>query len=182
MRIIGIDPGLRHTGWGVIDIIDNKLSYVGDGRVSAPVSLTDGNRLLFIKKELALVIFQYKPSFSAVEQIFVGSGTGSSLTLGMARGVALLVLAEAEILTKELPPRLVKKNVTGTGAASKDQINSMVRRLLNIIPKNEDSSDALAVAISAQNINFDNPASILTKNKGLELAIAKALSKYKKNI
>ena len=179
MRIIGIDPGLRHTGWGIIDIIDNKIIYVADGRVSAPVSLTDGNRLLFIKKELTLAVVKYQPSFSAVEQIFVGAGSGSSLKLGMARGVTLLVLAEAKIITKELPPRLVKKNITGTGTASKDQVNSMVRRLLNVIPKNEDSSDALAIAISAQNIDYSNSNNILTKNKGLELAIAKALSKEK---
>ena len=179
MRIIGIDPGLRHTGWGIIDIINDKLIYVADGRVSAPISLTDGNRLFFIKKELALVIIKYQPSFSAVEQIFVGAGSGSSLKLGMARGIALLVLAEAKIMTKELPPRLVKKNITGTGTASKDQINSMVRRLLNIIPKNEDSSDALAIAISAQNNNYGNSNNISIKNEGLELAIAKALSKDK---
>ena len=179
MRIIGIDPGLRHTGWGIVDIIDNKLIYVADGRVSAPTSLTDGNRLFFIKKKLTMVVIKYKPSFSAVEQIFVGAGIGSSLKLGMARGVALLVLAEAEIITKELPPRLVKKNITGTGSASKDQINSMVRRLLNIIPKNEDSSDALAIAISAQNIGYVSSSIQPIKNKGLELAIAKALSKEK---
>ena len=167
------------VGWGIIDIIDNKLNYVADGRVSAPISLTDGNRLLFIKKELALVVIKYQPSFSAVEQIFVGAGSGSSLKLGMARGVALLVLAEAKIMIKELPPRLVKKNITGTGTASKDQINSMVRRLLNIIPKNEDSSDALAIAISAQNNNYGNSNNISIKNEGLELAIAKALSKDK---
>ena len=81
MRIIGIDPGLRHTGWGIIDIIDNKLTYVADGRVSAPVSLSDGNRLFFIKNELALVVIKYQPSFSAVEQIFVGAGSGSSLKM-----------------------------------------------------------------------------------------------------
>jgi crossover junction endodeoxyribonuclease RuvC len=180
LRIIGIDPGLRHTGWGIIDIIDNKLTYVADGRVSAPVSLSDGNRLFFIKNELALVVIKYQPSFSAVEQIFVGAGSGSSLKLGMARGVALLVLAEAKLITKELPPRLVKKkNITGTGTASKDQINSMVRRLLNIIPKNEDSSDALAIAISAQNLDYSISNNTLAKNNGLELAIAKALLKEK---
>ena len=97
----------------------------------------------------------------------------------MARGVAILVLAEAKIMTKELPPRLVKKNITGTGTASKDQINSMVRRLLNIIPKNEDSSDALAIAISAHNNNYGNSNNISIKKEGLELAIAKALSKDK---
>jgi crossover junction endodeoxyribonuclease RuvC len=181
LRIIGIDPGLRHTGWGIIDIINNNLIHVADGRVSAPVSLTDGNRLSFIKQELTNLVFEYKPSFSAVEQIFVGAGIGSSLKLGMARGVALLVLAEAGLETKELPPRLVKKTVTGSGAASKEQIKLMIERLLNITPKNEDSSDALAIAISAQHIGINNFLSNkIKKNIGLESAIAKALLKEKK--
>lgn len=181
MRIIGIDPGLRHTGWGIIDLINNNLIHVADGRVSAPVSLTDGNRLSFIKQELTNLVFEYKPSFSAVEQIFVGAGSGSSLKLGMARGVALLVLAEAGLETKELPPRLVKKTVAGSGAASKEQIKLMIERLLNIIPKNEDSSDALAIAISAQHIGINNFLSNkIKKNIGLESAIAKALLKEKK--
>ena len=181
MRIIGIDPGLRHTGWGIIDVINNNLIHVADGRISAPVSLTDGSRLSFIRLELKNLVFQYKPSFSAVEQIFVGAGSGSSLKLGMARGIALLVLAEAGLETKELPPRLVKKTVTGSGAASKEQIKLMIERLLNIIPKNEDSSDALAIAISAQQIGLNNiSCNKIKKNTGLELAIAKALLKEKR--
>ena len=181
MRIVGIDPGLRHTGWGIIDIINNNLIHVADGSVSAPVDLTDGRRLSFIKQELTNLVLQYKPSFSAIEQIFVGTGKGSSLKLGMARGVALLVLAEAGLETKELPPRLVKKMVTGSGAASKEQIRLMIERLLNIIPKNEDSSDALAIAISAQYIGINNFSyNKIKKNIGLESAIAKALLKEKK--
>ncbi|MDB9872891.1 crossover junction endodeoxyribonuclease RuvC, partial [Alphaproteobacteria bacterium] len=74
MRIIGVDPGLRHTGWGIIDIVNNKLIYVADGSISAPVSLADGNRLFFIKRTLTDLILQYKPSMSALEQIFVGAG------------------------------------------------------------------------------------------------------------
>jgi crossover junction endodeoxyribonuclease RuvC len=178
LRIIGIDPGLRHTGWGIIDIVNNKLIYVADGSISAPVSLTDGNRLFFIKQNLTALMLQYKPSISALEQIFVGTGIGSSLKLGMARGVALMVLAEAGLQTKELPPRLVKKTITGSGSASKEQIKSMVVRLLNITPKNEDSSDALAIAISAQHIDENNMISNnVKKNKSLDIAIAKALLK-----
>ena len=178
MRIIGVDPGLRHTGWGIIDIVNNKLIYVADGSISAPVSLADGNRLFFIKQALTDLILQYKPSISALEQIFVGAGIGSSLKLGMARGVALMVLAEAGLKTKELPPRLVKKTITGSGSASKEQIKSMVERLLNITPKNEDSSDALAIAISAQHIGENNMISNnVKKNKSLDIAIAKALLK-----
>ena len=181
MRIIGIDPGLRHTGWGIIDIINNKLIHVADGSISAPVSLTDGSRLSVIKQELTNLVDEYKPSFSAVEQIFVGAGSGSSLKLGMARGIALLVLAEAGLEIKELPPRLVKKTVVGSGAASKDQIKLMIERLLNIIPKDEDSSDALAIAISAQHIGTNNWSfNKVEKNLGLDLAIAKALLKEKR--
>ena len=181
MRIIGVDPGLRHTGWGIVDIINNNPIHVADGRISAPVSLTDGKRLSFIKWELTSLVLQYKPSFSAIEQIFVGAGSGSSLKLGMARGVALLVLAEAELKIKELPPRLVKKTVTGSGAASKEQIKLMIERLLNITPKNEDSSDALAIAVSAYHIGINNFLSNKTMgNIGLKSAIAKALLKEKK--
>ena len=89
-----------------------------------------------------------------------------------------MVLAEAGLQTKELPPRLVKKTVTGSGSASKEQIKSMVERLLNITPKNEDSSDALAIAISAQHIGENNMISNnVKKNKSLDIAIAKALLK-----
>ena len=99
----------------------------------------------------------------------------------MARGIALLVLAEAGLEIKELPPRLVKKTVVGSGAASKDQIKLMIERLLNIIPKDEDSSDALAIAISAQHIGTNNWSfNKVEKNLGLDLAIAKALLKEKR--
>ena len=98
----------------------------------------------------------------------------------MARGVSILVLAQAGLQIKELPPKLVKKTVTGYGSASKDQIKSMIEKFLNIIPKNEDSSDALAIAISAQHLDYDN---IATKSSddynGLNSAIAKALLKEK---
>jgi crossover junction endodeoxyribonuclease RuvC len=103
---------------------------------------------------------------------------GSSLKLGMARGVSILVLAEASLKIKELPPKLVKKTVTGYGSASKSQIKAMVTKLLGIEPKNEDSSDALAVAISAQHIGYKEISSNLeNKQSGLDLAIAKALLK-----
>ena len=125
MRIIGVDPGLRNTGWGVIGFQNNKLIHIGDGSISPSPNLPDGERLLFIKNKLTEIVLKYVPTISAIEQIFVGSGTGSSLKLGMARGVSMLVLAEAGLNIKELPPKLVKKTVTGYGAASKQQIKSM---------------------------------------------------------
>ena len=180
MRIIGIDPGLRNTGWGIIELKSNRLVHVDDGRISPPSVSSVGERLLFLKNKLTLIVEKFNPNLSAIEQIFVGPGTGSSLKLGMARGVSILVLAQAGIGIKELPPKLVKKTVTGYGSASKDQIKSMIEKLLNIVPKNEDSSDALAIAISAQHIGYNDVSSDLNNKKsGLELAIAKALLKEK---
>ena len=180
MRIIGIDPGLRNTGWGIIEFRNNRLIHVDDGRISPPSISSVGERLLFIKNKLSLIVKKYDPSISAIEQIFVGPGTGSSLKLGMARGVSILVLAQAGLQIKELPPKLVKKTVTGYGSASKDQIKSMIEKLLNIIPKNEDSSDALAIAISAQHLDYDNITTKLSDDyNGLDSAIAKALLKEK---
>ena len=180
MRIIGIDPGLRNTGWGIIELKSNRLIHVDDGRISPPSISSVGERLLFLKNKLTLIVEKYNPNTSAVEQIFVGPGTGSSLKLGMARGVSILVLAQAGLSIKELPPKLVKKTVTGYGSASKDQIKSMIENLLNIIPKNEDSSDALAIAISAQHIGYDNINTKLSNDyNSLNSAIAKALLKEK---
>ena len=178
MRIIGLDPGLRHTGWGIIELKNNRLTHVDDGRISPSTNLDEGDRLLIIRNKLKDIVDNYNPSISAIEQIFVGSGMGSSLKLGMARGVSILVLAEASLKIKELPPKLVKKTVTGYGSASKSQIKAMVTKLLGIEPKNEDSSDALAVAISAQHIGYKEISSNLeNKQSGLDLAIAKALLK-----
>ena len=178
MRIIGLDPGLRHTGWGIIELKNNRLIHVDDGRISPSTNLDEGDRLLIIRNKLKDIVDNYNPSISAIEQIFVGSGMGSSLKLGMARGVSILVLAEASLKIKELPPKLVKKTVTGYGSASKLQIKAMVTKLLGIEPKNEDSSDALAVAISAQHIGYKKISSNLdNKKSGLDLAIAKALLK-----
>ncbi|MDC0228017.1 crossover junction endodeoxyribonuclease RuvC [Alphaproteobacteria bacterium] len=180
MRIIGIDPGLRNTGWGIIEFQNNKLIYIGDGSISPSPNLSDGERLLHIKNKITEITLEHAPTISAIEQIFVGSGTGSSLKLGMARGVSMLALAEAGLIIKELTPKFVKKTVTGYGAASKQQLKSMVEKLLNVVPRNEDSSDALAIAISAQHIGYKNVTSdLLEENNGLNLAIAKALLKEK---
>ena len=180
MRIIGIDPGLRNTGWGIIEFKNNRLIHVDDGSISPPSISSIGERLLFIKNKLSLIVKKYDPNISAIEQIFVGPGTGSSLKLGMARGVSILVLAQARLQIKEIPPKQVKKTVTGYGSASKDQVKSMIEKLLNIIPKNADSSDALAIAISSQHLDYDNITIKLSDDyNGLNSAIAKALLKEK---
>jgi crossover junction endodeoxyribonuclease RuvC len=180
LRIIGIDPGLRHTGWGIVDFKNNKLNYIGDGRISPSTSIPDGERLFFIKRQLLEIISKYIPNKSAIEQIFVGFGAGSSLKLGMARGVSMSVLAESGLHITEIPPKLVKKTITGYGSASKQQIKSMIENLLHIVPKNEDSADALAIAISAHNMkNYNVSSNLQGENNSLDIAISKALLKEK---
>ena len=98
MRIIGLDPGLRHTGWGIIELKNNRLLHIDDGRISPSTNLDEGDRLLIIRNKLKEIVDNYNPSISAIEQIFVGYGMGSSLKLGMARGVSILVLAEASLI------------------------------------------------------------------------------------
>ena len=177
MRVIGIDPGLRHTGWGVVEYKNNKIFHIEDGSISPSIKLDDGKRLLEIKIQLQKIINKYNPNISIIEKTFVGSGSISSLKLGMARGASMIALSEAGIIIKELSPKLIKKTVTGYGNASKEQIKSMIEKLLNIVPKNEDSSDALAIAISGQHTGYNNNLSFSNERDGLNLAIAKALLK-----
>ncbi len=177
MRVIGVDPGLRHTGWGVVEFKNNKVFHIEDGSISPSTKLHDGQRLLEIKNQLQKIINQYNPNMSVIEKIFVGSGSISSLKLGMARGASMIALAEAGLSINELSSKFVKKTVTGYGNASKEQIVSMIEKLLNIVPKNEDSSDALAIAISSQHTSYNNNFSLLNESNGLNEAIAKALLK-----
>ena len=177
MRVIGVDPGLRHTGWGVVEFKNNKIFHIDDGSISPSTKFGDGQRLLEIKNQLQKIINQYNPNISVIEKVFVGSGSISSLKLGMARGASMIALAEAGLIVNELSPKFVKKTVTGYGSASKEQIKSMIEKLLNIVPKNEDSSDALAIAISGQHIGYDDKRSFSNGSDGLNLAIAKALLK-----
>ena len=177
MRVIGIDPGLRHTGWGVVEFKYNKIIHIEDGIISPSTKLDDGKRLLEIKNQLQKIINRYNPNVSVIEKIFVGSGSISSLKLGMARSASMIALSEAGLKIKELSPKFVKKTVTGYGSASKEQIKSMIEKLLNIVPKNEDSSDALAIAISGQNIVNDYNFTFSNEYNGLNLAIARALLK-----
>ena len=172
-----MDPGLRHTGWGVVEFKHNKIFHIKDDSISPSTKLDDGQRLLEIKNQLQTIINQYNPNMSVIEKIFVGSGSISSLKLGMARGASMIALAEAGLIVNELSPKFIKKTVTGYGSASKEQIKSMIVKLLNIVPKNEDSSDALAIAISGQHIGNENNLSFSNDSDGLNLAIAKALLK-----
>jgi crossover junction endodeoxyribonuclease RuvC len=147
MRLIGLDPGLRHTGWGIIEASGNRLSHVADGVVHARVNLSLAERLSEIFRQLNDVLDRYAPEAAAVEETFVNKNPSSTLRLGMARGVVLLAPAERGLPVFEYSTNLVKKSIVGAGHAEKAQVQMMVRRLLPGAQADEDASDALAVAI-----------------------------------
>ncbi|TVR96714.1 MAG: crossover junction endodeoxyribonuclease RuvC [Rhodospirillales bacterium] len=148
MRIIGLDPGLRATGWGVIETGPGRLSHVADGVLLTDAARSLPERLVQIAEELTVLIRTYAPGEAAVEETFVNRNAISTLKLGQARGIALLVPAQAGIPVTEYLPNLVKKTVVGTGHAAKEQVQMMVRRLLpGCLPSGADAADALAVAI-----------------------------------
>lgn len=148
MRLIGLDPGLRHTGWGVLDCIGSRLCYVADGAIAPDPKLALAERLVALHDGLRAVIAAHAPEAAAVEETFVSKNAASTLKLGLARGVALLVPALAGLAVAEYPANLVKKSVVGVGHAEKAQVQAMVRTLLpGARLATADSADALAVAI-----------------------------------
>jgi crossover junction endodeoxyribonuclease RuvC len=151
-RIIGIDPGLRRTGWGVVDSDGVRLSYVASGLVTTVADTDLAYRLRELFEGIASVIASFKPHEAAVEETFVNDNARSTLKLGQARGMALLAPAMGGLLVAEYPPNLIKKSVTGAGHAEKRQIEAMIGFLL---PKarvqSADEADALAIAICHAN-------------------------------
>ena len=149
VRILGIDPGLRRTGWGVIDVDGNRLIYVGCGSVESRDTLSLAERLLAIHEGLARILSEFRPMEAAVEATFVNKDGASTLKLGQARGVAMLAPAMAGILVAEYAPNQVKKTVVGAGHADKNQIRVMLGMLLpKADPQTPDAADALAIAIT----------------------------------
>ncbi len=148
VRIIGIDPGLQRTGWGVIDSVGNRLSFVACGTVTSTATEELAGRLVELHDGLAAVVAAHAPDEAAVEHTFVNTNPTSTLKLGQARGVALLVPARAGLSVAEYQPNAVKKAIVGAGHADKDQIQHMVRILLpKAVWKGADAADALAIAI-----------------------------------
>jgi len=149
VRILGIDPGLRRTGWGVIEVDGNRLAYVGCGSVGPAEGLPLASRLLAIHEGLAAVLSGLRPSEAAVEQTFVNKDGVATLKLGQARGVAMLAPAMFGISVAEYAPNQVKKTVVGAGHADKNQIMVMLKILLpKAEPKSPDAADALAIAVT----------------------------------
>ena len=148
IRILGIDPGLRRTGWGVIDVEGNRLIYVACGSVATSDRAALAGRLVTIHDGLAAVVAQFAPAEAAVEATFVNKDASATLKLGQARGIALLIPARAGIEVAEYSPNLVKKTIVGAGHAEKEQIRLMLRVLLpKADPPTHDAADALAIAV-----------------------------------
>ena len=148
VRIIGIDPGLRNTGWGVIETEGTRLSYVADGSVHSDADAPLATRLLQIHEQLVEILQRYVPDEAAIEETFVNKDARATLKLGQARGAAMLAPALAGITVAEYAPNVVKKSVVGAGHAEKDQVKHMVKVLLPRAElKTADSIDALAIAI-----------------------------------
>lgn len=147
MRLIGLDPGLRRTGWGVIDAEGNRLHYVACGVVAVAETGMLGQRLAELFRGLTTVLDRYAPEAAAVEETFVNRNAASTLKLGVARGVVLLAPAERGLPVHEYPANVIKKSVVGFGHAEKRQIALMVGKLLPGAQASADAADALAVAI-----------------------------------
>lgn len=148
IRILGLDPGLQNTGWGVVDLDGSRLRHVADGTVRTDRLLPTARRLQQIFGGLMEVIASYHPGEAAVEETFVNKNGATTLKLGLARGAVLLAPAQAGLEVAEYATKFVKKAVVGVGGAGKPQVEAMVRTLLpGVTPASPDASDALAVAI-----------------------------------
>ena len=149
MKILGLDPGLGTTGWGLIEAEGNRLSHVANGQIKTDAAAPLARRLAALADQLEALIGDSVPAAAAVEEVFTNQNPQSTLKLGQARGVVLMCAARAGIDVGEYAPRLVKKAVVGIGNAEKAQVHAMVSRLLpGVKIAGADAADALAVAIT----------------------------------
>ena len=148
IRIIGIDPGLRRTGWGIIETLGNSLRFVASGTVTSDGDMDLASRLCQLHDGLAEIVHSYQPNEAAVEQTFVNKDATATLKLGQARGIAMLVPALAGLEVAEYAPNAVKKTVIGVGHGDKQQVHMMVKVLMpKAVFDSEHAADALAIAI-----------------------------------
>jgi len=149
IRILGIDPGLRRTGWGMIECEGNRLIFIACGSVETNDRAALSARLVPIHDGLARVVDEFRPDEAAVEATFVNKDAAATLKLGQARGIAMLIPARAGLPVSEYAPNLVKKTIVGTGHGEKMQIRMMIGVLLpKADPQSEDAADALAIAVT----------------------------------
>jgi crossover junction endodeoxyribonuclease RuvC len=150
MRILGLDPGTATTGYGIVDFIDGRMDLVTYGAIITAAGEPASKRLQIIYEELNDLLRDYKPDSAGVEEVFFGRNITTAISVGQARGVLLLALANAGISIGEYSPPRIKEAVTGYGKADKHQVQLMVRNLLDLdeTPRPDDAADGLAVAIA----------------------------------
>jgi crossover junction endodeoxyribonuclease RuvC len=149
IRILGIDPGLRRTGWGMVEVASNRLGFLGCGSVTTRDEDTLAARLLAIHDGLLRVLDEFRPDEAAVEATFVNKDAKATLKLGQARGIAMVVPARAGLPVAEYAPNLVKKSIVGAGHGDKAQVRMMIGVLLpKADPSSHDAADALAIAVT----------------------------------
>ena len=149
IRILGIDPGLRRTGWGVVEIVGNRLTFIGCGSVTTNDREALSLRLLAIHDGLGRILDEFRPDEAAVEATFVNKDAQATLKLGQARGIAMVVPAKAGVAVTEYAPNLIKKSIVGAGHGDKAQVRMMIGVLLpKADPGSDDAADALAIAVT----------------------------------
>ena len=154
MSILGVDPGSRHMGWGVVRREGTRLLHIAHGVIDVDTDAPFADRLCEIERELEKVVQAHRPSGCAVEAMFFGKDASAAAKLGHARGVALLVLARAGLAVAEYEPALVKRNVGGSGRSDKRQVAMIVSAMLHLsTPPRPDAADALAIAIMHANVS-----------------------------
>jgi len=155
-RIIGIDPGLASTGWGILDSVDRKIKYVDHGVIVTKADTPRAERLFFILQYIRDLIKKYKPQEAAIETLYFGKNVSSAIPVAEARGVISAAIAEKGIFLHEFTPNAIKQGVTGVSNADKKQVQEMVRLILGLekVPKPDHAADALAAGICAINKNI----------------------------
>lgn len=156
-RILGIDPGLLHTGWAIIDVAGTSRKYIASGVILPPVKIDLSERLIFIFNEVSKICEEFKPNECGIEVIFVNKNGKTTLLLAQARAAAIVAIANKNIPVFEYEPNKVKKALACTGHADKEQIYKMLSILLPVAhPKTSDESDAIAIALTHANTSrFD---------------------------
>ena len=151
IRIIGVDPGLASTGWGVVDLSDGELKHIAHGCIETSAEDSGPVRLARIYRSFLRVLNKYKPAEAAMESLYFGKNTSSAMVVAEARGVLLMTLGSKGLPVRELAPNTIKKAVTGVTKADKNQVQEMVRVILGLkeIPKPDHAADALGAAIYA---------------------------------
>jgi crossover junction endodeoxyribonuclease RuvC len=148
LRVVGIDPGSRYTGYGIVDRHDRQITYVGSGRINAAKAGELPDRLPLIYDGITQILEQFEPTEAAIESVFTAYNAQSTIKLGHARGVAVLAMSHAELDFEDYPPARVKKTVAGHGRATKEEVQKMVKMRLDLEGDlSEDAADALAIAI-----------------------------------